>query len=140
MSLESQEMPLEYFGNGSFDFISPDLCDGIFYRNAHWAISQCGMWDWMRSFTPEKDIGWLFCDHPNLESIKQKMFEQEVAQGHSGASFGCTLQKMSYIAKNGYKHFRDVWIAKYPIVQEDIYIPNSNKKDNSFIENNLNKI
>jgi hypothetical protein len=109
-----QEMPLEYFGDGTFDFISPNICDGIYYRNAHWAITQCGMWNWMRNFAPEKGIGFTFLQHPNLKIIEQKMFEQTVAQGHSGASFGITLRQMSYIAKIGYDNFRNEWLSKHP--------------------------
>jgi len=102
----------DFYGDGTFDFIPPE--DFVaYYRNAHWAITQTKMWDWLYSFTPDEKKGFMFCSHPNLKIIEQKMYEQDIAHGHSGASFGFILREMEYIAKYGYDAFRQVYIKKH---------------------------
>jgi hypothetical protein len=108
----SNSKPADFYGSGDFNFISSDLCDGPYYRNAHWAISQCEMWDWMRTFEPHPTNGFMFTIHPNLKIIEKKMYEQQIARGHSGASYGITMRQMSYIAKNGYEQFKQLWLEK----------------------------
>ena len=125
-----------FYGDGSFDFISEKLCDKEFYRNAHWAITQTGMWDWFSTFSPAPNEGFTFCTEPNLKIIEQKMFEQDIAHNHSGASFAITLQKMNYIAKNGYDKFREVWFEKHPPQPSQEYILNVDKN----LENDLSKV
>jgi hypothetical protein len=100
----------DFYGSGEFDFISSDLYDGLYYRNAHWAITQCEMWDWLRNFEPDPTRGFMFTRHPNIKIIENKMYEEEIATGHSGASFAITMQQMSYIAKNGYEQFKQLWL------------------------------
>ena len=113
---ETHIVPADFYGDGKFDFIS--YSDGPYYRNAHWAITETKMWEWMREFTPKVNEGFIFCSHPNITLIFKKMCEEEVAHSHSGASFGITLQQMSYIAKNGYNHFRDSWMHNNENIQE----------------------
>ena len=119
-------MSADFFGDGSFDFITNNFCDGVYYRNAHWAITQTEMLNWLRSFSLGEKEGFMFCTHPNLKIIEEKMYEQDVAHGHSGASFGITMRQMQYIAMNGYDAFRSLWIEKHP-PKDDECIPNVEK-------------
>lgn len=93
------------YGNGEFEFIN-DKTDREFLRNAHWAITQCGLWDWLRDYKPEANRGFMFSTSPELQKINKKMREQEIADLHSGGSYGGTMQSMLCIAKNGYEAFR----------------------------------
>ena len=108
---EVDTMPREFFGNGDFEFISYALDDREYYRNAHWAITETNMWNWMRNFEPTYG-GFTFSNAPNIDIISKKMYEQDIARGHSGASFGITMRKMETIAKYGYDNFRDAWIRE----------------------------
>ena len=110
----------DFYGSGNFDFIPSDFCDGPFYRNAHWAISQCEMWDWMRTFEPQPTNGFMFTIHPNLSKIQNKMNEQQIARGHSGSSYAITMRQMSYIAKNGYDAFRQEWLENHSSPENNI--------------------
>lgn len=101
-----------YFGDGLFDFISSDLPDKEYYKNAHWAITECNLWLWLKNYTPDNNKGFVFTDDIEIKIISKKMFEQNIATGHSGASFNITMYKMNYIAKNGYDAFRNMWYNK----------------------------
>jgi len=126
----------DFYGDGSFDFISDQLCDGPYLRNAHKAITLTGMWNWFGSFEPNDKESFMFSSHPNMKIIQNKMFEEDIAHGHSGMSFGITLRQMHYIARNGYDAFRTLWIANNLSPQNDEIIPNVEKK----YENQLDKI
>lgn len=126
----------DFYGDGTFDFIPPEN-SVAYYRNAHWAITQTKMWDWLHSFSVSDKEGFMFCSHPNLKIIEEKMYEQDVAHGHSGASFGFTMRQMEYIAIHGYDAFRQVWIEKHQPKNE--YIPIVEKNYENQLENQLDK-
>lgn len=94
---------LRYYGDGEFDFIS-NLSTRELLRNAHWAVTQCELWNWLRAFD---EAGFMFSRAPNLARIMDKMVEQPEGQLHSGSSFACVMRSMEYIAKNGYAAFRN---------------------------------
>ena len=64
------------------------------------AITQCGLWDWLRDYTPEDGKGFMFSQHPNLEKITNAM-----KYGHSGSSYAWVMRNMEYIAKHGWTLF-----------------------------------
>jgi hypothetical protein len=101
--MESETM--NYFGDGKFCFIDEYLRP--YLENAHWAITQCELWDWLRRYSPPDGKGFMFSTTPELERINKKMFEQDIAGGHSGSSYGCTMRAMEYIAKNGYEKYNE---------------------------------
>ena len=37
--------------------------------DAYQAITVCGLWDWLRTFSPEEGKGFMFSGHPNLDRI-----------------------------------------------------------------------
>jgi hypothetical protein len=75
--------------------------------NAHWAITQCELWDWLRTYSPPAGEG--FSTTPSMKRINAKMNEQDIAGGHSGASYGRTMRAMESIAKNGYEKYKEVY-------------------------------
>jgi hypothetical protein len=66
--------------------------------DAHQAITACDLWDWMKTYTPDKDKGFVFSSHPNIDRINAAM----KYQGHSGGSYGWTMRTMENIAKLGW--------------------------------------
>lgn len=72
------------------------------YADADQAITKTELWEWMGNYSPPRDMGWMFDDHPNIGIITSNM---KMRDGHSGASMGITLRKMEYIAKNGWDKF-----------------------------------
>jgi len=64
--------------------------------DAHQAITACDLWDWMKTYTPDK--GFMFSSHPNLDRINAAM----KYTGHSGTSYGWTMRTMENIAKLGW--------------------------------------
>lgn len=92
---------LRYHGDGEFDFIPHESTRNLL-RNAHWAVTQCELWNWLRTFN---EVSFMFSTAPNLERIMIKMTEQPEGQLHSGASFAYVMRSMEYVAKNGYAAF-----------------------------------
>ncbi len=81
-----------------------DLFEGheaIMLEDADKAITECGLWDWLRDYTPEENKGFMFSQHPNLDKINAAM----KYGGHSGSSYGWTMRQMEYIAKHGWTLF-----------------------------------
>lgn len=100
-------MNIEYYGTGNelFEFIKQKQ-HKEFLKNAHWAISQCGLWDWLRRYEPSEDRGFMFSDSDNVKLIYAKMHEQCIAGMHSGSSLGIVMRYMEHIAKNGFEYFK----------------------------------
>ncbi len=64
------------------------------------AVTAADMWDWLKTYEPEKTEGFMFSSHPNLDKIGKNMYD-----GHSGASYGWTMRQLEYIAKNGFDKY-----------------------------------
>jgi len=98
-------MSQAYYGNGEFEFVSDSNSRALF-KNMHNAISQTELWDWMKSYTPPRDKGFMFASEPELDRIQNKMSEDPISGNHSGSSYGSMMRSMEYIAKNGYEAFK----------------------------------
>jgi len=98
-----------YFGDGSFDYMNNDHMVP-YLVNAHWAITQCELWDWLRTYSPVDGKGFMFSTMPEMERINKKMNEQDIAGGHSGSSYGGTMRVMECIAKNGYEKYKEDYL------------------------------
>lgn len=98
------------YGNGQFEFIW-DSSDRALYKNMHSAITQTELWDWMSTYSPPQ--GFMFSEAPELDRINVKMREDPISGGHSGASYGCMMRAMEFIAKNGYEAFKADILAYY---------------------------
>lgn len=92
-------------GNGQFEFIDNDY--HIMYTTAHAAISQLELWDYMKKDTES----YMFSDDQEVNRIYAKI-EQLGYNGHSGASFGCIMRAMQYIALNGYDKYKEYYISR----------------------------
>lgn len=91
---------------GSFDFVKS--YDRASFENAHFAINQCELWEWIRDFDPPQGEGFMFCKTPELSRITAAMHEHNdnVAGGHSGSSFAFVMRLMQYIATHGFAQFK----------------------------------
>ena len=96
--------------SGSFDFVKS--YDQASFENAHYAITQCELWEWIRDFDPPTSEGFMFCDTPELKRIKTAMFEHNdsVAGGHSGSSYAYVMRLMQYIATHGFADFKETYL------------------------------
>lgn len=101
----------DYFGidecavNGGFEFA--DNWSRPYYKSAHQAISRCELWNWLQTYKPEEGRGFMFATNvPELDRLNEEMEKDPVNGGHSGASYGCTMRSMEFIAKNGYQAFK----------------------------------
>ena len=103
-------MTMTKYGNGEFEFVK-DNSTREMYQNAHWAITEVRLWDWLANYDVDEEKGFMFSVGVELEMIGEKMREQDVAQLHSGYSYGVTMRSMHYIAKNGYGMFRDNYLG-----------------------------
>lgn len=92
-------MPSIYFGDGQFEFITT-LHSRRMLCSAHRAITQLELWNWMRNTKPDKDKGYMWWSHLNMERIMYEIENDYV--GHSGSSFAITMRHMKYIADHGY--------------------------------------
>jgi hypothetical protein len=75
--------------------------EAMMLEDADKAITECGLWDWLRDYNPEEGKGFMFSNHPNLDRINNAM----KYGGHSGTSYGWTMRNMEYIAKHGWTLF-----------------------------------
>lgn len=95
----------EYFGDGEFEFASD--YDRKYYKSAHKTITTCELWNWLRNYDVDESRGFMFTrDCPELDRINEELMKDPVNDGHSGASYGCTMRVMEYIAKNGYDNLK----------------------------------
>jgi nanoRNase/pAp phosphatase (c-di-AMP/oligoRNAs hydrolase) len=95
--LENQIMDL---GNGQFEYVQ-DVWMREMLVNAWQAITITETWDFVREDTDS----FMFSRDPRIEIITNKMVELGYG-GHSGASFGCTMRNMQFIAKYGEEKFK----------------------------------
>ena len=99
--------PLINNNENNNDFFGVDECAGVngfefasdwsrpYFKSAHNAISRCELWNWLQNYEPEQDRGFMFArDVPELDRLNEEMHKDTVNDGHSGASYGCTMRKM----------------------------------------------
>jgi hypothetical protein len=70
-------------------------------RDADETITRLELWDWLKSYIPDQEKGFVLSKDWNLSSIIDNM----KYTGHSGSSFSWTMRQMEYIAKNGWTEF-----------------------------------
>lgn len=71
------------------------MTDFEIIQDARNAVTKAKLWDWLATYEPEKDKGFMFSDHPNLRLIEAEM----TYKGHSGASFATVMRVMQSMAK-----------------------------------------
>ena len=97
-------------GDGSFDYMNDPIVP--YLVNAHWAITECELWDWLRTYSPPDGKGLMFSTTPETERIDAKMREQDISSGHSGCSYGYTMRVMESIAKEGYERYKEEYLNR----------------------------
>ena len=79
--------------------------DFTFMKNKMWgktcadgyrAVDKLELWKWLATYDPE--TGFMFCAHPNMDLITNELDSNP----HSGASWGCMIRTLQYIAVNGW--------------------------------------
>ena len=89
-----------FLGNGQFEYIN-DVHSREMLVNAWQAINLTELWDFVK-----QDIdSFMFSHDPRVTRIYNKM-EELGYNGHSGASFGCTMRNMQYLAEYGEEKFK----------------------------------
>jgi hypothetical protein len=86
---------------GKFDYIKDDWTRDMLI-NAWQAINITETWD----FVKQEIDSFMFSNDPRVKIIYNKI-EELGYTGHSGASFGCTMRTMQYIATHGERKFKE---------------------------------
>lgn len=80
---------------GNFSFIGCDMWRKS-CTSCYKSIDGLGLWEWLSSYNPPR--GFCVDSHPNSNLIESNLDFNP----HSGASWGCMMREMQYIAKNGW--------------------------------------
>jgi hypothetical protein len=75
------------------------LSDVKYLSDAYNAITEAECWEHMKNFNDES---FMFSQAPFLNKIQSHM---KMLDNHSGASFGCIMRQMEYIAKKGWEQY-----------------------------------
>jgi hypothetical protein len=67
------------------------------------AITELNLWEWLRTFTPKENEGFMWSRAPEINQIGSH--PKVDSDGHSGASFAWTMRNMEVIAKRGWHHY-----------------------------------
>ncbi len=90
---------------GQFEYVKDNWTRDMLI-NAWQAINITETWDFVK-----QDIdSFMFSKNPRVNIIYNKM-EELGYTGHSGASFGCTMRAMQYIATHGERKFMEEQLA-----------------------------
>jgi nanoRNase/pAp phosphatase (c-di-AMP/oligoRNAs hydrolase) len=90
---------------GQFEYVKDNWTRDMLI-NAWQAINITETWDFVK-----QDIdSFMFSNDPRVSIIYNKMEELGYG-GHSGASFGCTMRAMQYIATHGERKFMEEQLA-----------------------------
>ena len=87
--------------NGNFEFIE-DYTNRKFLQSAYRAITVCNLWEWMKTYNPNGNQGFMLGSPNNLDTLYEEMKKDEINDYHSGVSHAFVMRTMEYIAKNGY--------------------------------------
>jgi hypothetical protein len=90
---------------GQFNYV--DESERDMFVNAWQAITLTETWDFIKNFQGS----FMMCGDENIYRISAKMSELGY-DGHSGCSFGFTMQTMKYLAINGEEKFREDYIIE----------------------------
>jgi hypothetical protein len=103
-------MNIEYYGlhknnNELFDFIN-DNSIKEFLQSAHKAITNCEMWDWIRT---SKITSFMYDNGPEMQKIRKEMEKDPINMEHSGSSYGWIMREIEYVAKYGYSKYEEAF-------------------------------
>jgi hypothetical protein len=96
----------------NFDFIQ-ESDERNMYLDAHKSITRCELWDWLKTYTPDPNKGFMYSTPPpEMQRINEAIDSTPSGPNHSGASYGHTMRVMQYIAKNGYDSYKNLRISR----------------------------
>ncbi len=84
--------------------------DEYMLKNVYDAICELNLWEWLKTYTPDEDRGFMFSYSKEVNEIIQH--SKVVSDRHSGASFAWCMRNMEVIAKNGWDHYFAHYISK----------------------------
>jgi hypothetical protein len=101
-------MNIEYYGlhinnNDLFHFIN-DSSTREFLQSAHKAITNCEMWDWIRT---NQITSFMYDNGKEMQKIRTQMHKDPINMDHSGSSYGWIMREIEYIAKYGYSKYEE---------------------------------
>jgi hypothetical protein len=70
-------------------------------KNMYDAITKLGLWEWLKHYKINPNLGFQYDDTPELSSI----FREIASDGHSSASFGWCMSNMWRIARLGWAEY-----------------------------------
>ena len=70
-------------------------------------VSNLELWNWFRNINIES---FMFSNDPNISNIYYEI-ERVGYTGHSGASFGCTMRNIEFIAKHSFDAYRHRYLG-----------------------------
>ncbi len=86
---------------GDFTFIQ-DKHRRTMLKEAWVAVEKADAWHDLKSIDVPGEDGFMFSKHPAVKRISEALVD---TIGHSGGSWGWTMRRMEYIAKNGWDNF-----------------------------------
>lgn len=97
---------------GNFDALNLPTWDREMIESAFKAVNSVpGAWDFLSTYEPG-DGGFMFSrPPPKMEEINDAV--NTFYGGHSGASYGCTMRVIQYIAKQGWDTWAQEALDKY---------------------------
>jgi hypothetical protein len=69
------------------------------YTTAYNAINKLEKWEFLKTYEPPKERGFMWDTNPLIEEIMTAI-NNEYGGGHSGSSLAITMRKMKQVAKN----------------------------------------
>jgi len=98
---------------GNFDGLNLPQWDREMIQSGFEAVSSVeGGWDFLRSYQPPSDKGFMFST-PTGKRLEIDQAIEKGYPGHSGASYGCTMRVLEYIAKNGWNIYARETLQQY---------------------------
>jgi hypothetical protein len=116
-NINQYKMTLTFEEEGTFGW-HPYPSNTPMIREAYIAISKTsGAWEFMRTYFPDLEDGFMFSHNPMLENINSNMSNYD---SHSGSSYAFVMRIMKFIATKGW----DSWVQDV----KQIYIKNLEEK------------
>lgn len=98
---------------GNFDGLNLPKWDREMIQSGFEAVESVeGGWEFLRTYTPPADQGFMF----SLPTGKRLEIDNAISNrypGHSGASYGCTMRVLEFIAKQGWDAYAKKTLDKY---------------------------
>ncbi len=89
---------------GIYETLFP-IYDATMLQDAHDAITQCELWDWMLTFDATE--GFAACNHPNIEKIRSKLKYSK----DGDASFAWCMENMKMLVEMGWAKYSNYIVS-----------------------------